>query len=246
MELEVIGAGRTTKVYRDGNTAIKLYLGAPPDEAHNEANRQTFAVEAGLPVPKVFGVRERDGGVALEMEYVRGQDVIRSKMDKEERKKALENFAALQNDVHKVDAKGQPVLSERLAWKIEHAPHLEANTIDILINRLADLDSGQTCLCHGDFHPLNVLDDGKKLWIINWVDATCGDPLADASRTYLLFKQHISRLAGMYLKLYCKIASADPDAVSAWLPVVAAARLCENLTGKETAFLIDIIHSGTQ
>jgi hypothetical protein len=33
LDLEVIGQGATTKIYRDGNTAIKLYVNAPSDEA---------------------------------------------------------------------------------------------------------------------------------------------------------------------------------------------------------------------
>lgn len=65
LDLEIIGQGATTKVYRDGNKAIKLYENAPANEAENEANRQRFAVNAGLPVPAVFGVRHlADGMVA--------------------------------------------------------------------------------------------------------------------------------------------------------------------------------------
>ena len=56
-DLEIIGQGATTKIYRDGNKAIKLYVDAPHDEADNEADRQQFAYSAGLPVPAVYGVR---------------------------------------------------------------------------------------------------------------------------------------------------------------------------------------------
>jgi hypothetical protein len=40
LDLEIVGEGATTKIYRDGDTAIKLYVDAPPDEAYNEAERQ--------------------------------------------------------------------------------------------------------------------------------------------------------------------------------------------------------------
>ena len=43
LELEVVGQGATTKIYRDEDTAIKLYVNAPHNEAENEAERQRFA-----------------------------------------------------------------------------------------------------------------------------------------------------------------------------------------------------------
>ncbi len=33
LDLEIVGEGATTKIYRDGNMAIMLYVNAPPDEA---------------------------------------------------------------------------------------------------------------------------------------------------------------------------------------------------------------------
>ena len=110
MNLQLIGQGKTTKVYHDGDKAIKLYVNAPPDEAYNEAKRQTFAVESGLPVPKVFGVRNLDNGVALEMEYIAGMELVRPKMDKDERRNAFKRFVHLQNEVHRIDASGEPLL----------------------------------------------------------------------------------------------------------------------------------------
>ena len=37
LDLEIIGKGATTTVYRDGSRAIKLYVDAPHDEAENES-----------------------------------------------------------------------------------------------------------------------------------------------------------------------------------------------------------------
>ncbi|HPK14513.1 MAG: Phosphotransferase enzyme family protein [Firmicutes bacterium ADurb.Bin248] len=241
MNLQLIGEGKTTKVYRDGNRALKLYVGASPEEAYREAEKQAFAFEAGLPVPKVYGVEKLDCGTALVMEYIDGKELAWPRMDRAERKAVFEKLVGLQLRVHGVDAKGLPPLSERLARRIKHAPYLDETAKERLAGRLRDLDKGGTCLCHGDFHTSNVLDDGGKQWIIDWVDAVCGDPLADACRSYLIFRQYISRMSGVYLKLYCKRKAVEPEAVLAWLPVVAAARLSENMNERETAFLLDMI-----
>ena len=37
-----------------------------------------------------------------------------------------------------------------------------------LLALLRRLDDGARQICHGDFHPRNILLDGKKHWIIDW------------------------------------------------------------------------------
>lgn len=242
LNLEVVGQGATTKIYRDGDTAIKLYVNAPPDEADNEAERQRFACNAGLPVPVVYGVRKLDDStVALDMEYIDGQPLIWPGMDKDERKKAIHALVMLQCEVHKVHASGLPKLTDRLIWKIKTTQYLEELQKNNLLSLIARLDNGSGNLCHGDLHPYNILYDGSKHWIIDWVDASAGDPLADACRTYLLFKQHMSRSAGIYLRTFCKETNSKEDDVLAWLPVIAAARLKENMDDKSRSWLLTLL-----
>ncbi|MCL2197822.1 MAG: phosphotransferase [Defluviitaleaceae bacterium] len=242
LNLEVIGKGATTTVYRDGNKAIKLYVNAPPNEAENEANRQRFAVNAGLPVPAVFGVRHiNDNMVALDMEYIIGKPLMQQKMDADERKNAIETLVKLQCAIHRVEAIGQPKQADRIAQKIKNTPHIFATEKSRLLESLGRPATDCNSLCHGDFHPLNIIYDGDKHWIIDWVDATAGNPLADACRTYLLFKQFITRQAGIYLSAFCKEANVKSEDVLSWLPVLAAARLDENVDDNARLWLLDII-----
>ena len=233
LNLEIVGEGATTKIYRDGDKAIKLYVNASPNEAENEAKLQTFAVDAGLPVPAVFGVRKIDDSMtALDMEYISGKPIIHEKMEKDERRNAIGILVELQCAVHAINTDGLPKLMDRLAWKITHSDFIAQPTKDNLLSLLNRLDDGSNKLCHGDFHPLNILYDGNKYWIIDWVDTTAGNPLADACRTYLIFKQFMMRSAGIYLSLFCKEAGVKQEEVLSWMPVVAAARLSENMDDK--------------
>jgi len=245
IDLEIIGQGATTKIYLDGNTAIKLYVNVPIDEVENEAERQRFAYDAGLSVPAVFGVRRLDEStVTLDMEYINGQPLIHAGMDKDERRKAIGVLARLQCMVHKVHAIGQPKQTERLAWKIKHTHYLDEPQKDRLLALLERLSSNYENLCHGDFHPLNILYDGSKYWIIDWVDMTAGNPLADACRTYIIFLEHMKRSAGIYLHAFCTEENVNPEDVLAWLPVIAAARLTENIGDKSKTLLLDLIKNG--
>jgi len=121
LDLEVIGQGATTKIYRDGNTAIKLYVNAPSDEADNEAERQRFAYDAGLPVPAVYGTRRLDGNtVALDMAYIDGKPLMQPKMDKDERREAIYTLVMFLCQVHKAHAGSFPKQKDRFAWNIKY------------------------------------------------------------------------------------------------------------------------------
>ena len=40
---------------------------------------------------------------------------------------------------------------------------------------------------HGDLHPMNILLEGSTANVVDWTDASLGDPYADVSRMCLLF-----------------------------------------------------------
>jgi aminoglycoside phosphotransferase (APT) family kinase protein len=87
-------------------------------------------------------------------------------------------------------------------------------------------------LCHGDFHPMNVLGEAAQPYIIDWADAHRGDPAADVCRSYLLLTLHAAELAMPYVDGYCREAGVSRQAVLDWLPYVAAARFAENVPGE--------------
>jgi len=244
LDLEIIGQGATTTIYRDGNKAVKLYANAPPNAAEHEAARQQFAISSGLTVPAVIGVRQvNDNAVALDMEYVNGKPLMQPKMSKDERRDAIDVLVKLQCEVHKVTAIGQPEQVSKLVHNIKHTQYILASEKVKLLAALKRLDTNANNLCHGDFHPLNILYDGSKYWIIDWVDATAGSPLADACRTYLIFKQFITCQAEIYLQTFCKEANVKMNDILAWMPIIAAARLNENMEGSLRTWLLDIINT---
>ena len=241
-DLEIIGEGATTKVYRDGNKAIKLYVNAPPNEVENEARLQSHAVKLGLPVPAVLGIRKLDESLAaLDMEYIPGKPLLHEKMNKDERRSAIQTLAKLQCMVHTKKACGLPKQHDKISWKIERNSYIDSFVKDRLFSLLESFDTNLDNLCHGDFHPLNILFDGQKHWIIDWVDATAGNPLADACRTYIIFKQYMLRASGIYLQYFCEESGASKSEVIAWLPIIAAARMAENMDDRARGVLIEIL-----
>ena len=242
LKLEIIGQGATSKIYRDGNTAIKLYENISYDEVVNEANNQKFAYDVGLPVPAIIDIQQLEANaVALHMDYIDAKPLMHVGMDKDDRREAIQTLVKLQCKVHKISAAGLPKQNERLRQRVTQTEYLTDTEKESLLTLLEKLDTDESNLCHGDFHPLNILYDGSKHWIIDWVDATAGNCLADVCRSYLIFKQYITRMAGIYLKSFCKESNVKQEDVLAWLPIVAAGRLGENLDDKSIAWLLEII-----
>ncbi len=87
-------------------------------------------------------------------------------------------------------------------------------------------------VCHGDFHPLNIVSDGESDTVVDWTDASLDDPMGDVARTSLLF--HIAaiaasspaervllrllgpRLGQAYLRAYGRLRPVDHERLRAW------------------------------
>jgi len=242
--LERIGTGRTAAVYRSGDRALKVYANGDFAEVSAEAGRQRIARAAGLPAPAVHSVYETLEGVVLEMAFAEGAPLMRYGMDRDERMKALRMLVRLQREMHGMRGDGLRRFTDRLKERIGYAP-LNGAAKDGTIRRVGLLDAGENSICHGDFHPLNILRDGERLTIIDWADAAGGAPYADACRSYVILLQAVGfRIAGVYLTMYCEAAGARREDVLDWLVPVAAARAADGQTDKELSILKSIVEGG--
>ena len=134
-----------------------------------------------------------------------------------------------------------PAQHEVLARRLAGSPHLSAGQQQAALGALARTPPGDR-LCHGDFHPGNILLTDGGEYIIDWVDATCGSPAADVARSCLLFLGHIAttpepaevraamqRFHDAYLARYAARSSVSAEECRAWLPILAATRLREGI-----------------
>jgi hypothetical protein len=128
-------------------------------------------------------------------------------------------------------------LRARLAARIDTVDGLPDDQRDRLRRRLAALPDGDR-LCHGDFHPLNLVGPVDAPVIVDWLDASSGPPPADACRSYLLLSLVRPDLAEGYLGRYCAAGGIAATTVLDWLPVLAAARLGEGVGPEEQSTLL--------
>lgn len=238
---ELVAAGNTAQLYLSNGRIIKLFFANAPDSvSEREAQKQNAAYACGVPVPEVFDVTEIGGRQAIVMDYVEGWSLgSRAVSDPSEAARLLEQSVAIQKSLHEKTPENLESMRDKLERQLKSAP-----LSDILREKLlAQLISMpfKNRLCHGDYHLFNLLQAKDKIVVIDWVDATAGAPLADVCRSYLLYLCDPSGLSDLYLDLYCNHSNVSRDDVLFWLPIVAGARLSENLPPEQSDPLLEII-----
>ena len=137
---------------------------------------------------------------------------------------------------------GLPRQRQRLEDKIQRAGALPTRLRSPVLAVLESMPDGDR-ICHGDFHPGNVLLTAQGEVVIDWVDATCGDPLTDVARTTILTMGSVDgdqssspslrslarRFHADYIRHYFDLRPSGMSEYRRWLPIVAAARLSENI-----------------
>jgi len=234
----LLATGNTAEIFGSGSHVVKLYKSAAAKPAAFREAAIHATVEAlGLPVPAVWGVREIEGRWGLVFDRA-SQPTFAEPMlsNPDDVPRYLDSMVRLQMRVHALAAIQFAALKVTLAASIAATGFLDARRKQVLLDGIAEMPDGDR-LCHGDFHPLNILGEPSRPVIIDWLDARRGDPAADVCRSYLLLKLHAGTIAAPYLDAYCGASGLAPQSVLAWLPFVAAAKLGEGIPGERDGLL---------
>lgn len=237
-----IAKGNTADIYLYEGKVVKLFHDRLPDsKAEYEANKQRIAYSQGLPVPQVFEVTRINGKQAVIMEYVKGVpfgDLIQQDGTHMETYLALS--VDIQIEIHSKTTSGLEAMRDKLTRQLRGANALSDTSKASLLARLAGMPL-ENKLCHGDYHVFNLIKSENKTVIIDWVDSSSGCPCADVYRSYLLYLQSSSSLAEAYLRLYCEKRDLSRNDIFAWAPIVAGARLSENVSSENADLLLNIV-----
>ena len=141
-------------------------------------------------------------------------------------------------------------------WAIEHGPEgLPEEQRQQVLERLSRMPEADS-VCHGDFHPENIVLSRRGPVILDWVTACRGRAAADVARTCMMFKvgKPIGAMSPLlelgrrrflerYLKTYTRKTGMNMAEVDGWMPVIAAARRRENIEGEES-YLLEMVANG--
>jgi len=249
-----IALGFTAEIYAwHTGQVLKLYNpGISRDTVEYEAHLTRIVHATGLPTPAVGEIIEIDGRFGLELERLDGLSMLQALTRQPWRLRYFaRQLAELQSDMHQCHVPELPSLSERLARKITRAEKLPETVRQAALKALEAIPDDDK-LCHGDFHPGNILLTAHGLVIIDWIDASHGCPVLDVARSSLLFGRgripssipgawllRISqyRLYLIYKERYFQLNPQDEMQLERWIPVAAAARLDEHIHFDEDRLL---------
>jgi Ser/Thr protein kinase RdoA (MazF antagonist) len=233
-----LATGATAEVlpWKDGQV-LKLFRERSPYHQHELAATRA-ASATGLPVPAVIdGLIEFENREGIVFERVDGPTMTRHLEDHSDM--AIEcagQMADLHLEIHQREVSDIVDLEEVLTWAIDRADGLTPGIGNTVLGVLKRLPSG-TALCHGDFHPHNIIMATRGPVAVDWAVGARGNPVADSARTWLISrlwlsdlergpaKQYWSTFWQAYLSRYRELRPCPEGELINWKIVTTAASL---------------------
>jgi aminoglycoside phosphotransferase (APT) family kinase protein len=244
---DIVARGTRSSIHAYGRGAvIKVpHPSTPAGWIRFEARYAEAARAAGAPVPRLLGIEEMSGRTASVWERVEGTSMWQRVVDRPQLSAELGRLLA---DVQcalfeLVPPVTLPSQRDRLVSKIRSS----AATVDRSLARALDVlpeAAGPPRLCHGDLHPSNVILGHHEPVIVDWFDASRGDPVADVARTLLTLvgdggqaprhlpgsdRQRLSALSEAYFSRLGEQLEIRQDLVTRWEAIQAVARMAEGV-----------------
>ncbi len=181
--MELIGKGNTAEVFDVGEGKIlKLFVpGYPREPVELEFSNARKMESFGLPVPACYEMTEVDGRYGIVYEKVPGTDLYSYIVRTGEFQKGLEILVGFQKQILEKEC------SDLLSYK-DFIKLVIGDRDPGAFEKIDRLPDGNT-VCHGDFHPFNILiADSGEAKIIDFMNVCRGPREYDIARSYYLMK----------------------------------------------------------
>ena len=250
-----LAVGRSAEVYAWGDDhVLKLFQpGFPLEYIALEVKNTRNAHALGLPTPSDAGHVEwhqRSGIVFKRMDGPTVYELIQTVGA--DRAALGRRFFDIQQSIHRCNFSEllpiQAKLAERIRLDKGLPKTLRAEAIDKLLRApLSDT------VCHGDFHPMNVIMAASGPVIIDWMDMSRGDPAIDVLRTLLYLRFGRGReinqatraeFLGAYSERCREVWSGRMEQLQYWqLPIAVARMSISQVKDDEHSDLMELIEN---
>ena len=229
------------------NQLIKLYDDEAPAGWVEQMARVDHALyAAGLPVPATSGeIVEVNGARGLVYERIEGVPIAHALLgapdvNADTVAQLAHTFAEAHARVHACgNIPEVPLQRQFFPTVIRRLDVLPPDLKEAVLKALDSLPDGDR-LCHGDFHPFNVLLSPRGPIVIDWNNAHIGNPLKDVARSSLILEgvsisqpevqPLVDQFRQAYLERYFELRPDDDrEQLAACRPVVAAMRLSDGI-----------------
>ncbi|MDP5276531.1 aminoglycoside phosphotransferase family protein [Chengkuizengella axinellae] len=256
----IIGQGRQAEIYEyEENEVVKLFhKDTNQDDISFEYKMSKFVHTSGLEVPYVSRMIEVGDRKGIVFERLEGKTILET-VSKQPLKfvTMAKQMANLHYSIHQVSSLELPSQKERMEHTILNADLLSPPQKEKVIKYLYQLPD-ENVICHGDFHPDNVMITSIGAKTIDWPNVSRGHHLSDVTRTLLMLKYGIlpehsptliklldkvgkKQFYFLYLKTYLSLSGDSMNEIKKWEVPVAAARLADGVPDEEKQLIFDRI-----
>lgn len=231
--MELIGKGATAEVYAYGeNKVCKLYNTGFPKSAVEKEYKNAILLQKGLlPIPKVYDMVEIEGRDGIIYNRINGRDGLDLLMIDGEMNSVIRKLAELHKKILAIHT------TECINYKTFLCQLIREDALDYkeLVDRINQLPDGDY-LCHGDFHPGNLLfEQDGKITIIDFMNVCYGPREYDIARTYFLLgcgelpedmpnKDEIQKVRKCMAELYLDAMQVKLEDIQEYISVIRDCR----------------------
>ncbi len=257
-----LGAGMTAEVFvLNCEKVVKLFFESIPKSWIQYEYSLAYTVgNVYYNAPKAYEIVEYSNRQGIVYERVNGSELADLLIaDFSKAKTFGKALSDLHINMHEITVDEFPSQKDRLKNSMNKVSSILGERLERLIERL-DSVTFDNKICHGDLHLSNVMLDEGVYRVIDWMNAAKGTPIADVCRTILMLdtpysvecvpydvKAHIKGILEdvktAYLEHYFSRSGASASEMRIWMPLVAAARLSEQVPG-EKEWLLEIVDQG--
>ena len=244
-----LAEGACAEIFAWGDDATQIVKVAKPNTnlfaLQRELRHCHIAWDLGLPVPRPFELVETDGRHGIVLERVLGRSILQRfvarALTPDDDCLMARTTARLLHRIHGQTSDGVPEQYGSLERDIRRSEHLvdaEKNAVMALLDALPR----KRQLCHGDPNPGNFLLRGDEVVVVDWNNATLGNPEADLAE-YVLMLRYASLPVGtpeavanlfetsressirLFVDEYERLSGVGFAEIEAWIAPIAARKL---------------------
>lgn len=160
-----------------GSRVWALRVAQSEDALGIDRGHETAAVVAAAEAGVSPAVVHEHGGVLL-FDWIEGRTLSDADFDEA----GVRRIARLLRAAHVPAPRGLPTLADRVEGMLARAVARGAQLPDGLesaLERVRAAEPARAVLTHHDVWPNNVMDDGERLWLVDWEFAGAGDGMFD-------------------------------------------------------------------
>lgn len=247
----LIGVGNTAEVYDyEENKVIKLfYEGYPKEWIRNEYQNASIIKECSFLMPKVHTLTTLDNRDGIVYDKVTGESLYDELMrtgDLDHCGKVLSKaHSEMLNNPGTGLVSFHEIISNAIIWNPEFSNSKKTKLLHLL-ECLPEKNS----ICHGDFHPGNILLQEGKVYIIDFMNLCYGNPYMDIARTVYLLemtpipedipnREQFLELKKEVTRIYLGYMGIDRQELRDYLILMLVRRLNEGISVTEKKMILE-------